>query len=76
MRDFQDYTGFNRGFEQIPKKYEAELRNKIKTVLNISVKNRASFINYKKGKSIVRADKIAQIEAIFYSYDITEIWGI
>lgn len=75
MRDFQDYTGFNRGFEQIPKKYEAELRNKIKTVLNISVKNRASFINYKKGKIIVRADKIAQIEDIFFSYGITEIWG-
>lgn len=75
MSNSQNYTGFNRGFEQIPKKHEVELRNKLKAVLTISAKNRASFINYKKGKIIVRADKIAQIEAIFYSYDITEIWG-
>lgn len=66
-------SGFKKGWNLIPLGKKKEITEKILAILNVTT--RSSLSNYRSGKLDVTVGEAEQIEQMFNSYGIYEIWG-
>lgn len=65
--------GFADAFEQLPIRDKAEATKELMAILGI--RNRASWIKYKRGDIIPPADKAQDIENFFHKKGVKNVYG-
>ena len=64
---------FQKGYQQVPLRYESEVKDRIMSALNI--KTRSAWGERLKGNVEPKISEAMKLEEIFYAYGITDIWG-
>lgn len=64
---------FKKGWEQLPQKSAAEVKNRI--IKALGSQSATGFYARLNGQVEPKASEYLKIEAIFHEYGITEIWG-